>query len=143
MKEKQNKSAKEFLETHLYPDLKIAINDLIHEMKTQYSEGLEKEFKLKFYENTADYNKKQKLITKLENSSDSIEDQVNLDLSNNEIDYSEEANPDFEDINEEELNYLKEQLMTTEDEKYFNPIEFICERLKKLVEIRKRESVEF
>lgn len=83
------------------------------------------------------------MITKLENSSDSIEDQVNLDLSNNEIDYSEEANPDFEDINEEELNYLKEQLMTTEDEKYFNPIEFICERLKKLVEIRKRESVEF
>lgn len=150
-KKKQYKTIKEYLEKYLYPDLKIAINELIYYIREPVDNEkpletieaeLTKEFRLRFYENNADYNKKQKELLELERGSDYSEADYQYYMKNDDYMENKEENeenevdPDFEDINDEELNNLKSQLEHEEVEKKFNPIAFISNSLKKIIEER-------
>lgn len=145
MENKKYTTIKEYLEKYLYPDLKISITQLIeHIRSTTLEEEISKEFKLRFYENNNDYNKKQKELLKLERGSDYSEADYdyymkNDDYNDNKSDDEEnEVDPDFEDINDEELNNLKDQLEHEEVEKKFNPIAFISDALKNIIEEKKK-----
>lgn len=144
---KKYTTIKEYLEKYLYPDLRSAITQLIdHIRSTSLEEELTKEFRLRFYENNNDYNKKQKELLKLERGSDYSEADYdyymkNEDYNDNKSEEEEnEVDPDFEDINDEELNNLKDQLEHEEVEKKFNPIAFLADSLKQIIEQKKKKE---
>jgi hypothetical protein len=142
---KKYSTIKEYLEKYLYPDLKIGITQLIeHIRSTTLEEELTKEFRLRFYENNNDYNKKQKELLKLERGSDYSEADYDYYMKNEDYndnkseDEENEVDPDFEDINDEELNNLKDQLEHEEVEKKFSPIAFLADALKQILEDKKK-----
>ena len=69
-KQKYN-TIEEYLEKMLYPSLKIAINDLVNEIKKKdYYKELENEFNHNFFRNKAEILQKQKQLLKLERGDD-------------------------------------------------------------------------
>ena len=69
----------EYLEKMLYPTLKIAINDLINEIRNNdYYNELEDEFNHCFFRNKAEILQKQKQLLKLERGSDSQRVTMNI-----------------------------------------------------------------
>ena len=116
----------EYLEKLLYPSLKIAISDLINEIKSNdYYNELENEFNHCFFRNKAEILQKQKQLLKLERGDDYSEsdyeywleknykandDKVEKDNDGNE----EDVDPDLDDsdvlnLEEEQLNKEEEQ----------------------------------
>ena len=141
------KTIKEYLEKYLYlyPDLKTAISQQIYYIRDPlyYEKPLEtidakltKEFRLIFYENSPDNNKKQIELLELELGSDYSKTYYQYYMKNDCYFYNKDKNeenevdPDFEDINNEELNNLKSQLEHEEVEKKINPIAFISNSQK-------------
>ena len=135
----------EYLEKLLYPSLKIAISDLINEIKSNdYYNELENEFNHCFFRNRAEILQKQKQLLKLERGDDYSEsdyeywleknykandDKVEKDNDGNE----EDVDPDLDDsdvlnLEEEQLNKEEEQ----ENKNKFDPIKFLVERLRQI-----------
>ena len=135
----------EYLEKLLYPSLKIAISDLINEIKSNdYYSELENEFNHCFFRNKAEILQKQKQLLKLERGDDYSEsdyeywleknykandDKVEKDNDGNE----EDVDPDLDDsdvlnLEEEQLNKEEEQ----ENKNKFDPIKFLVERLRQI-----------
>ena len=135
----------EYLEKLLYPSLKIAISDLINEIKSNdYYNELENEFNHCFFRNKAEILQKQKQLLKLERGDDYSEsdyeywleknykandDKVEKDNDGNE----EDVDPDLDDsdvlnLEEEQLNKEEEQ----ENKNKFDPIKFLVERLRQI-----------
>ena len=135
----------EYLEKLLYPSLKIAISDLINEIKSNdYYNELENEFNHCFFRNKAEILQKQKQLLKLERGDDYSESdyeywleknyKANDDKAEKENDGNEEeVDPDLDDsdvlnIEEEQLNKEEEQ----ENKNKFYPIKFLVERLRQI-----------
>ena len=133
----------EYLEKLLYPSLKIAISDLINEIKSNdYYNELENEFNHCFFRNKAEILQKQKQLLKLERGDDYSESdyeywleknyKANEDKTEKENDGNEEeVDPDLDDsdvlnLEEEQLNKEEEQ----ENKNKFDPIKFLVERLR-------------
>ncbi len=135
----------EYLDKLLYPSLKIAISDLINEIKSNdYYNELENEFNHCFFRNKAEILQKQKQLLKLERGDDYSEsdyeywleknykandDKTEKDNEGNE----EEIDPDLDDsdvlnLEEEQLNKEEEQ----ENKNKFDPIKFLVERLRQI-----------
>jgi hypothetical protein len=135
----------EYLEKLLYPSLKIAISDLINEIKSNdYYNELENEFNHCFFRNKAEILQKQKQLLKLERGDDYSEsdyeywleknykandDKTEKDNDGNE----EEIDPDLDDsdvlnLEEEQLNKEEEQ----ENKNKFDPIKFLVEKLRQI-----------
>jgi len=135
----------EYLEKLLYPSLKIAISDLINEIRSNdYYNELENEFNHCFFRNKAEILQKQKQLLKLERGDDysesdyeywleknykANEDKTEKDNEGNE----EEVDPDLDDsdvlnLEEEQLNKEEEQ----ENKNKFDPIKFLVERLRQI-----------
>ena len=135
----------EYLEKLLYPSLKIAISDLINEIKSNdYYNELENEFNHCFFRNKAEILQKQKQLLKLERGDDYSESdyeywleknyKANDDKAEKENDGNEEEiDPDLDDsdvlnLEEEQLNKEEEQ----ENKNKFDPIKFLVERLRQI-----------
>ena len=135
----------EYLEKLLYPSLKIAISDLINEIKSNdYYNELENEFNHCFFRNKAEILQKQKQLLKLERGDDYSESdyeywleknyKANEDKTEKENDGNEEeVDPDLDDsdvlnLEEEQLNKEEEQ----ENKNKFDPIKFLVERLRQI-----------
>ena len=135
----------EYLDKLLYPSLKIAISDLINEIKSNdYYNELENEFNHCFFRNKAEILQKQKQLLKLERGDDYSESDYEYWLEKNykandektEKDNEgneEEIDPDLDDsdvlnLEEEQLNKEEEQ----ENKKKFDPIKFLVERLRQI-----------
>ena len=135
----------EYLEKLLYPSLKIAISDLINEIKSNdYYNELENEFNHCFFRNKAEILQKQKQLLKLERGDDYSESdyeywleknyKANEDETEKENDGNEEeVDPDLDDsdvlnLEEEQLNKEEEQ----ENKNKFDPIKFLVERLRQI-----------
>ena len=135
----------EYLEKLLYPSLKIAISDLINEIKSNdYYNELENEFNHCFFRNKAEILQKQKQLLKLERGDDYSESdyeywleknyKANDDKAEKENDGNEEeVDPDLDDsdvlnLEEEQLNKEEEQ----ENKNKFEPIKFLVERLRQI-----------
>ena len=135
----------EYLDKLLYPSLKIAISDLINEIKSNdYYKDLEKEFNSCFFRNKAEILQKQKQLLKLERGDDYSESDYEYWLEKNykandektEKDNEgneEEIDPDLDDsdvlnLEEEQLNKEEEQ----ENKNKFDPIKFLVERLRQI-----------
>ena len=135
----------EYLEKLLYPSLKIAISDLINEIKSNdYYNELENEFNHCFFRNKAEILQKQKQLLKLERGDDYSESdyeywleknyKANDDKAEKENDGNEEeVDPDLDDsdvlnLEEEQLNKEEEQ----ENKNKFDPIKFLVERLRQI-----------
>ena len=135
----------EYLEKLLYPSLKIAISDLINEIKSNdYYNDLENEFNHCFFRNKAEILQKQKQLLKLERGDDYSESdyeywleknyKANDDKAEKENDGNEEeVDPDLDDsdvlnLEEEQLNKEEEQ----ENKNKFDPIKFLVERLRQI-----------
>ena len=135
----------EYLEKLLYPSLKIAISDLINEIKSNdYYNELENEFNHCFFFNQAEILQKQKQLLKLERGDDYSESdyeywleknyKANDDKAEKENDGNEEeVDPDLDDsdvlnLEEEQLNKEEEQ----ENKNKFDPIKFLVERLRQI-----------
>ena len=135
----------EYLEKLLYPSLKIAISDLINEIKSNdYYNELENEFNHCFFRNKAEILQKQKQLLKLERGDDYSESDYEYWLEKNykandekaekENDGNEEeVDPDLDDsdvlnLEEEQLNKEEEQ----ENKNKFDPIKFLVERLRQI-----------
>ena len=135
----------EYLDKLLYPSLKIAISDLINEIKnSDYYNELENEFNHCFFRNKAEILQKQKQLLKLERGDDYSESDYEYWLEKNykandektEKDNEgneEEIDPDLDDsdvlnLEEEQLNKEEEQ----ENKKKFDPIKFLVERLRQI-----------
>jgi hypothetical protein len=135
----------EYLEKLLYPSLKIAISDLINEIKSNdYYNELENEFNHCFFRNKAEILQKQKQLLKLERGDDYSECdyeywlekkyKANEEKTEKENDGNEEeVDPDLDDsdvlnLEEEQLNKEEEQ----ENKNKFDPIKFLVERLRQI-----------
>ena len=135
----------EYLDKLLYPSLKIAISDLINEIKSNdYYNELENEFNHCFFRNKAEILQKQKQLLKLERGDDYSESDYEYWLEKNykandektEKDNEgneEEIDPDLDDsdvlnLEEEQLNKEEEQ----EKKNKFDPIKFLVERLRQI-----------
>ena len=135
----------EYLDKLLYPSLKIAISDLINEIKSNdYYSELENEFNHCFFRNKAEILQKQKQLLKLERGDDYSESDYEYWLEKNykandektEKDNEgneEEIDPDLDDsdvlnLEEEQLNKEEEQ----ENKNKFDPIKFLVERLRQI-----------
>ena len=135
----------EYLDKLLYPSLKIAISDLINEIKnSDYYNELENEFNHCFFRNKAEILQKQKQLLKLERGDDYSESDYEYWLEKNykandektEKDNEgneEEIDPDLDDsdvlnLEEEQLNKEEEQ----ENKNKFDPIKFLVERLRQI-----------
>ena len=134
----------EYLEKMLYPTLKIAINDLINEIKNNdYYNELEDEFNHCFFRNKAEILQKQKQLLKLERGSDYSEGDYeywlrqNMDINESttekdeEKKEEEEVDPDFDDsdvlhLEEEQSNKEAE----AEHKNKFDPINFLVDNLR-------------
>lgn len=144
MDNKKYTTIKEYLEKFLYPDLKQSLNELIdHIRTTTLEEELTKEFRLKIYETNKEYNETQKELLKLERGSDYSEADydhyMKNEVYNDKSDEEEkEIEPDFEDLNDEELANLRDQLENEEVGKKFNPIAFLAASLKKIIDEKKK-----
>ena len=135
----------EYLDKLLYPSLKIAISDLINEIKnSDYYNELENEFNHCFFRYKAEILQKQKQLLKLERGDDYSErdyeywleknykandEKTEKDNEGNE----EEIDPDLDDsdvlnLEEEQLNKEEEQ----ENKNKFDPIKFLVERLRQI-----------
>lgn len=140
-KKPQYSTVEEYLEKLLYPTLKLAINDLVTEIKKpEYYADLENEFNHCFFRNKAEILQKQKQLLKLERGSDYSEGDFEYWLKQNadaneskvekEVD-KEDYDPDLDDS--EVLNLEEEQLNKEEEEENknkFDPIKFLVERLR-------------
>lgn len=133
----------EYLEKLLYPTLKIAINDLINEIKnSSYYNDLENDFNHCFFRNKAEILQKQKQLLKLERGSDYSEGDYeywlrqNVDINESKSEKEQEEKQDYDpDLDDSEvLNYEEEQLNREEeeDENKFDPIKFLVERLREI-----------
>ena len=135
----------EYLEKLLYPSLKIAISDLINEIKSNdYYNELENEFNHCFFRNKAEILQKQKQLLKLERGDDYSESDYEYWLEKNykgndsktEKDNDgndEDIDPDLDDS--DVLNLEEEQLNKEEEEENknkFDPIKFLVERLRQI-----------
>ena len=135
----------EYLEKLLYPSLKIAISDLINEIKSNdYYNELENEFNHCFFRNKAEILQKQKQLLKLERGDDYSESdyeywleknyKANEEKTEKENDGNEEeVDPDLDDsdvlnLEEEQLNKEEQQ----ENKNKFDPIKFLVERLRQI-----------
>ena len=134
----------EYLEKLLYPSLKIAISDLINEIKSNdYYNELENEFNHCFFRNKAEILQKQKQLLKLERGDDYSESdyeywleknyKVNEEKEKENDGNDEEIDPDLDDsdvlnLEEEQLNKEEEQ----ENKNKFDPIKFLVERLRQI-----------
>ena len=135
----------EYLDKLLYPSLKIAISDLINEIKSNdYYNELENEFNHCFFRNKAEILQKQKQLLKLERGDDYSESDYEYWLEKNykandektEKDNEgneEEIDPDLDDsdvlnLEEEQLNKEEEQ----ENKNKFDHIKFLVERLRQI-----------
>ena len=135
----------EYLDKLLYPSLKIAISDLINEIKNNdYYNELENEFNHCFFRNKAEILQKQKQLLKLERGDDYSESDYEYWLEKNykgndsktEKDNEgndEDIDPDLDDsdvlnLEEEQLNKEEEQ----ENKNKFDPIKFLVERLRQI-----------
>ena len=128
----------EYLEKLLYPSLKIAISDLINEIKSNdYYNELENEFNHCFFRNKAEILQKQKQLLKLERGDDYSESdyeywleknyKANEEKTEKENDGNEEeVDPDLDDS--DVLNLEEEQ----ENKNKFDPIKFLVERLRQI-----------
>lgn len=140
-KEKKYSTIQEYLEKLLYPSLKIAICDLIKEIKNgDYYAELENEFNHCFFRNKAEILQKQKQLLKLERGDDYsegdyeywVKKNVEVDEKNPEKnDREEDVDPDLDDsdvlnLEEEELNKEEEE----NNKPKFDPINFLVERLR-------------
>ena len=83
----------------LYPTLKIAINDLVNEIKNKdYYKELENEFNHNFFRNKAEILQKQKLLLKLERGDDYSEGDYeywlrqNIDMNESKTEKSNDEN---------------------------------------------------
>lgn len=141
---------KEYLEKMLYPSLQDAIMMLIEHIKTskdQLEERLTKQFKIRFYQINNDYHKKQKELLKLERGSDYSETDYDYYMKGmNEINESRSENEenendlDFEELNDEDLENIKQQLENEDVEKSFNPIMFLAEALREIYKENKEKE---
>lgn len=151
LKSKNYTSIKEYLDKNLYPSLQKSINHLIEHIKTskdQLEERLTKQFKIRFYQINNDYHKKQKELLKLERGDDYSEtdydyylkgiNEQNESRSENE---ENENDPDFEELNDEDLENIKQQLENEDVEKSFNPIMFLCNALRNISKERSENDV--
>ena len=134
----------EYLDKLLYPSLKIAINDLINEIKNNdYYKDLEKEFNSCFFRNKAEILQKQKQLLKLERGDDYSEGdyeywlrqnvELNESKTERDLDNEEEEDPDLDDS--DILNLQEEQLekeSEEENQNKFDPIKFLVERLREI-----------
>ena len=135
----------EYLEKLLYPSLKIAISDLINEIKSNdYYNELENEFNHCFFRNKAEILQKQKQLLKLERGDDYSESDYEYWLEKNykgndsktEKDNDgndDDIDPDLDDS--DVLNLEEEQLNKEEEEENknkFDPIKFLVERLRQI-----------
>ena len=135
----------EYLEKLLYHSLKIAISDLINEIKSNdYYNELENEFNHCFFRNKAEILQKQKQLLKLERGDDYSESDYEYWLEKNykgndsktEKDNDgndEDIDPDLDDS--DVLNLEEEQLNKEEEEENknkFDPIKFLVERLRQI-----------
>ena len=148
---KKYSTIQEYLEKLLYPSLKIAICDLIKEIKSNdYYTHLENEFNHCFFRNKAEILQKKKQLLKLERGDDYSEGDYEYWLRKNvEVDEkaerpenADEIDPDLDDsdvlnLEEEELNREEEE----ENKNKFDPIKFLVERLRQ-VNLNKMQNKE-
>ena len=148
---KQYKTIKEYLDALVYPSLQEGIIQLINYIKTtdQLEERLTKQFKTRFYQINNDYHKKQKELLKLERGDDYSETDYDYYLRDkNDVNESKSENEenendlDFDELNDEELENIKQQLETDDLEKFFNPISFLSETLRKINKRNKEKKEE-
>ena len=135
----------EYLDKLLYPSLKIAISDLINEIKSNdYYNELENEFNHCFFRNKAEILQKQKQLLKLERGDDYSESdyeywlEKNYKANDSKLEKDNDGNeedidPDLDDsdvlnLEEEQLNKEEEQ----ENKNKFDPIKFLVERLRQI-----------
>ena len=128
----------------LSPTLKIAINDLVNEIKNKdYYKELENEFNHNFFRNKAEILQKQKLLLKLERGDDYSEGDYeywlrqNIDMNESKTEKSNDENEeeDLDDIDDSDLLHLEEDELNEEDESKmnkFDPIKFLVERLREI-----------
>jgi hypothetical protein len=148
---KKYSTIKEYLETLVYPSLQESIMQLIDHIKTskdQLEERLTKQFKIRFYQINNDYHKKQKELLKLERGDDYSETDYDYYMKGvNEINESKSENEenendlDFEELNDEDLENIKQQLENEDVEKSFNPIMFLAEALRLINKKNKEDHV--
>ena len=130
----------------LYPTLKIAINELLKEIKNRdYNKELEKEFNRNFFRNKAEILQKQKQLLKLERGDDYSEGDYeywlrqNIDMNESKTEKSEIVNEEEEDMDDDlddsEILNLEEDELNNEDDdsnKKFDPIKFLIQKLREI-----------
>lgn len=139
-KSKQYKTVEEFLEKKLYPTLRLAINDLVTEIKKPENYTIiENDFNHCFFRNKAEILQKQKQLLKLERGSDYSEGDFEYWLKQNADDNEntverEQDNEDYDpDLDDSDVLNLEEEQLNKEEEKkkpQFDPIKFLVERLR-------------
>lgn len=140
IKRKYN-TIEEYLDKLLYPSLRIAIRDLINEIKgTELYDELENEFNHCFFKNKNEILEQQKKILKLERASDYSEGDYeywlrqNMDMNDSNLEKQEDAKIDYDpDLDDSEILNLEEEELNQEEEEQtnkFDPIKFLVERLK-------------
>jgi hypothetical protein len=154
MDNKKNYSTiKEYLENNLYPSLKLAMDNLIEEIKKpEYYTDILSDFNQNFFalENKAKLLQKEKELLKLERGSDYSESDyeyfmrmkiVNDTKSDHEEEEElDEFDPDFDDS--EMLHLAEQELNKEEEEKIqkFNPLKFLAQKLQELNLLKKNED---
>jgi len=144
---------KEYLESNLYPSLKLAMDSLIEEIKKpEYYTDILNDFNQNFYalENKAKLLQKEKELLKLERGSDYSETDyeyfmrmkiVNDTKSDRE---EEEELDDFDpDFDDSEMLHLAEQELNKEEEEKiqkFDPLKFLAQKLQELNLLKKDED---
>ena len=129
----------------LYPSLKIAINDLVNEIKKKdYYKELENEFNHNFFRNKAEILQKQKQLLKLERGDDYSEgdyeywlrQNVDMNESKTEKSNEDEEQEDLDDdLDDSDILNLEEDELNNEEEdakNKFDPIKFLVERLREI-----------
>lgn len=155
MDNKKNYSTiKEYLENNLYPSLKLAMDNLIEEIKKpEFYTDILSDFNQNFFalENKTKLLHKEKELLKLERGSDYSETDyeyfmkmkiVNDSKSEHEEEEEEldEFDPDFDDS--EMLHLAEQELNKEEEEKIikFNPLKFLAQKLQELNLLKKNED---
>jgi hypothetical protein len=141
---------KEYLEKYLYPTLKLAMENLIEEIKNpEYYVDIVNDFNQNFYalENKAKLLQKEKELLKLERGTDYSESDYEYFMQMKMVNESKSENEDNEevddfdpDFDDSAMLHLAEQELNREEEEKknkFNPLLFLAKKLEDLNLLKK------
>ena len=150
---KNYNTIKEYLESSLYPSLKLAMDNLIEEIKKpEFYTDILSDFNQNFFalENKAKLLQKEKELLKLERGSDYSETDYEYFMrmkivNDTKSDHEEEEEVDefYPDFDDSEMLHLAEQELNKEEEEKiikFNPLKFLAQKLQELNLLKKDED---